>query len=83
MPRCGEGARAIAFADAAEFGNQHPAYAADIMGESRKAIAALRSDRRHRERYATFVDAMVYGERATFDEALGTILTLAVTTWPE
>jgi hypothetical protein len=34
----------IATADAAEFGNQHPAYAADIQGETRKTILALQTD---------------------------------------
>ena len=37
-------ARDIAAADAQEFRNQYPAYAADIAGETRKALDALRTD---------------------------------------
>ena len=56
-------AREIAIADAEEFGNQHPAYAADIQGETRKTIHALQTDPAYRRRYDDFVAAMVYGER--------------------
>jgi predicted nucleotidyltransferase component of viral defense system len=66
-------ARDIAAADAEEFRNQYPAYAADITGETRKAIEALRTDPLHRERYAGFVADMVYGERPEFDDALKTV----------
>jgi nucleotidyltransferase AbiEii toxin of type IV toxin-antitoxin system len=68
-----EMARAIAENDAAEFANQYPAYAADIRGETRKALAALRTDPLHRARYERFMADMVYGERPEFDEALKTV----------
>jgi hypothetical protein len=68
-----EMARAIAENDAAEFANQYPAYAADIRGETRKALAALRTDPLHRTRYERFIADMVYGERPEFDEALKTV----------
>jgi hypothetical protein len=74
-------ARDIAAADAREFRNQYPAYEADIAGETRKALDALRADPLHRERYASFVAAMVYGERAEFDEAVRTVAELVDATW--
>jgi len=71
-------ARDIAADDAKEFRNQYPAYEADIAGETRKALAALRADPLHRRRYEDFVAAMVYGERPEFDEALATVDSLAL-----
>jgi predicted nucleotidyltransferase component of viral defense system len=73
-------ARAISEADAEEFRNQYPAYAADIAGETRKAIDALRTNPLYRARYASFVAAMVYGERTAFDAAMTTV-TAAVQPW--
>ena len=70
-------ARDIAKADAIEFRNQYPAYAADIAGETRKAIAALGANRIYRTRYENFVAYMVYGERPEFVEALETLESLA------
>ena len=70
-------ARDIAQGDAEEFRNQYPAYEADIAGETRKALDALRTDPLHRRRYEDFVAAMVYGERPEFDEALATVAALA------
>ena len=66
-------ARAIAAADAQEFANQYPAYAADIAGETRKALDALRTDPLHRERYIRFMADMVYGETPEFRVAMETI----------
>jgi predicted nucleotidyltransferase component of viral defense system len=73
-------ARDIAAADAAEFGNQYPAYAANIAGETRKALDALRTDPLYRARYEGFVTAMVYGERADFEVAMATV-TAAAQRW--
>ena len=70
-------ARAIAEADAQEFRNQYPAYAADIAGETRKAIAALQTDPDYRSRYGDFVSAMAYGEWPEFEIALSTVVALA------
>jgi hypothetical protein len=70
-------ARDIAAADAQEFRNQYPAYAADIAGETGKALEALNTDPVHRDRYNRFVAAMVYGERPEFDAALATVVELA------
>jgi len=70
-------ARDIARADAQEFRNQYPAYAADIAGETRKALAALQTDPAYRSRYDDFVIAMAYGERPEFDIALASVVALA------
>ena len=70
-------AREIAVTDADEYRNQYTAYHADIAGETRKALDALRADPIHRRRYADFLAAMVYGEKPQFDEALATVITLA------
>lgn len=74
-------ARRIAETDAQEFASQYPAYAADIAGETHKALNALRTDPLHRERYASFVADMVYGERAEFGEAMATVVALAEEAW--
>ena len=73
--------RAIAQADAAEFANQYPAYAADIAGETRTALTALRSDPVHRDRYIRFMADMVYGERPDFGVAMDTVAGLAERVW--
>src|SRR5208337_3546937 len=44
-------ARDIAAADAKEFRNQYPPYAANSVGETHKALAALHTDPAYRERY--------------------------------
>lgn len=70
-------ARDIADNDALQFANQHPAYAADVPGETRKALDAFRSDPLHRQRYEAFLNEMVYGERPGYDQALATVAALA------
>lgn len=70
-------AKEIAAADAVEFRNQYPAYDVDIAGETRKALNALRTASVYRMRYDGFVAAMVYGESAAFDDAMGTVTMLA------
>lgn len=74
-------ARDIAAADAREFRNQYPAYAADIAGETRKALDALHTDPAYRSRYGDFVIAMAYGERPEFEKALGTVDGLTSLIW--
>lgn len=69
-------ARVIAASDAAEFHNQFPAYTADIAGQTRNALDALRTDALHAERYARFAADMVYGPRADFADALATVTTM-------
>jgi Nucleotidyl transferase AbiEii toxin, Type IV TA system len=70
-------ARDIATCDAREFRNQYPAYAADIAGETQKALDALRTDPAYRSRYRDFVVAMAYGERPEFNVALAAVVALA------
>ncbi len=74
-------ARAIAETDAQEFASQYPAYAADIAGETRKALDALGANPLHRQRYVRFLADMVYGERPEFDDALATVIGLADAGW--
>ena len=73
--------RDIAAADALEFRNQYPAYAADQAGETRKALDALRADPLHRRRYTRFMADMVYGEPPEFDEAFATAAGLDGVAW--
>jgi hypothetical protein len=69
-------ARDIAAADAQEFRNQFPAYAADIAGETGRALDALQTDTTYRRRFEDFVAAMVYGEKAEFSEAFASVTEL-------
>lgn len=74
--------RDIAVMDAEQFGHQHPAYRADIAGETRKALVHLSTDPGIRDRYDNFVAAMVYGEVPPFDEAIKTLQALVEEAWP-
>lgn len=74
-------ARDIAAADADEFRNQYPAYHADIAGETRKALAALRTEPIYRTRYAGFLATMVYGDRWPFDGGMKTVAELVDDVW--
>ena len=75
-------ARVIAEADARQFARQYPAYAADIAGETRKALDVLHRDPLHRDRYTRFLADMVYGERPDFDQAFEAVVELAASAWP-
>jgi predicted nucleotidyltransferase component of viral defense system len=75
-------AAAIAAADAVEFGNQYPAYSADIAGETHKALRALQADAKHRDRYDEFMAAMVFGEKPKFEAAVANLVDLANMVWP-
>lgn len=75
--------RDIAAQDAEEFAAQHPAYRDDIAGETWKALAFLRDDPSVRDRHERFVEAMVYGERSSFNEAMATVMQLAEQSWPK
>ena len=52
-------------------------YTADIAGETRKALDALRTDPAHWRRDHDFAAGMVYGEKLDFEAALGTVVVLA------
>lgn len=70
-------AREIAVADADVFRNQYQAYAADIAGETWKALDALGSAPDYRAYYDRFVADMAYGERPAFATAMRTVKDLA------
>lgn len=70
-------ARAIMPHDAEIFGNQFPAYRADPMAETRRAVEALASDPRYAQRYAEFNRDMVYGDQPAYADAFATISVLA------
>jgi hypothetical protein len=63
-------------------GNRHPAYRADIVGETRKALAAWTQDPAAKSLYDNFVAAMVYGEPVAFSAAIGTLTGLVELAWP-
>jgi hypothetical protein len=76
-------AQDIAMSDGEEFANQYPAYLTDIAGETRKGLATLQTNPVIRQRYDTFAEVMVYGERFAFDKAMRTIVALVNGAWPD
>jgi hypothetical protein len=70
-------ARAIMPHDAEVFGNQFPAYRADPIRETLRAVEALERDKRYAQRYAEFQRDVVYGELPAYADALSTIGALA------
>ena len=63
-------ARMIMLSDAAEFANQFPAYRENPMHETRRALAALKSEERFARQYTEFLDLMVYGDKPSYTDAL-------------
>lgn len=57
-------------ADARQFRNQHPEFAANPRKEMARALAGLKTGPRYRADYANFLDQLVYGEAVNFDAAL-------------
>jgi hypothetical protein len=47
------------------------------MAETHRAVAGLANDPRYAEQFTIFRRDMIYGERPSFDEALGTVKELA------
>jgi hypothetical protein len=70
-------ARTIMAHDAEVFGNQFPAFRKAPLAETFRAVEALSADVRYAQRYAEFVRDMVYGDQATYGNALGTVAVLA------
>ncbi len=66
-------AREIMPHDAAVFGNQFPAYRANPMAETLRAIQMLASDPGYAQRYTDFCRRMVYGETAAYAACMGTL----------
>jgi predicted nucleotidyltransferase component of viral defense system len=60
-------------ADAETRGQGFPAYQADPLGETLKAIEGIAASPDYAATYATFGRDMVYGERADFQTAVGTL----------
>jgi hypothetical protein len=67
----------IMLADVKAYGHQFPAYRANPIGETLRAVKTLATDSTFAERYEAFQRDMVYGERADFAVAVDTILALA------
>jgi predicted nucleotidyltransferase component of viral defense system len=70
-------AREIMVADAATRGRNFPAYQANPIAETLKAIVGIAADRQFATTYANFCRDMVYGEAPDFDTAVATLKTLA------
>jgi hypothetical protein len=64
----------IAAAGTEEFGNQNPAYAADITGETHTAITTSQTDPIYKGCHNDFVSAIVYRDQHKLDVALATII---------
>lgn len=70
-------AREIMIDDARTYGRDFPAYQADPLAETLKAIDGIAIDRAFAENYASFCRNMVYGEAPEFATAMGTLKYLA------
>lgn len=69
-------AKEIMRQDAEEFRHQFPAYLDNPVQETRRALAALKNEKLHAQRYAEFVQLMVYGERPSYLDAIQTVSSL-------
>ena len=67
----------IMLADADAYGNQFPAYRANPMAETLRAIDGLLNDPTYMQRYDEFLRNMVYGNRADYAACLVTLKELA------
>jgi Nucleotidyl transferase AbiEii toxin, Type IV TA system len=70
-------AREIMIAEAASRARDFPAYQADPLGETLKAIDGIAESADYASDYETFRRDMVYGEGADFQTAVATLRTLA------
>jgi Nucleotidyl transferase AbiEii toxin, Type IV TA system len=70
-------AREIMPADAAMRGQHFPAYQADPLAETLKALEGIAASADYAADYATFRRDMVYGDGADFDTAVATLKALA------
>ncbi|HZZ30533.1 MAG TPA: nucleotidyl transferase AbiEii/AbiGii toxin family protein [Phenylobacterium sp.] len=59
--------------DAATRGGDFPAYQADPLGETLRAVEATCGDRAFAADYSILMDAMVYGEKPAFDDAMAVV----------
>lgn len=58
--------------DAAQFANQHPAFAANPLAELTRALAAIKADAALPQHYRRFLDDLVFGTPVDFNTALVT-----------
>jgi predicted nucleotidyltransferase component of viral defense system len=70
-------AREIMLDDAKVYGRDFPAYEADPLAETLKAIDGIAVDDAFAKNYATFCRDMVYGDAPDFETAFGTLKNLA------
>jgi predicted nucleotidyltransferase component of viral defense system len=63
--------------DAATRGDDFPAYHADPPRETLRAVKAMAGDHTFAARYSILMDAMVYGEKPSFDNAMDVVWGLA------
>jgi Nucleotidyl transferase AbiEii toxin, Type IV TA system len=70
-------AREIMPLDADEFRSQFPAYRKNPTAETRRALFALKTDSHYAERYAQFLQLMVYGDKPRYEDALATVASMA------
>jgi predicted nucleotidyltransferase component of viral defense system len=63
--------------DAATRGGNFPAYQADPLGETLRAVEAMAGDRAFAADYSILMDAMVYGDKPVFDDAMAVVRGLA------
>jgi predicted nucleotidyltransferase component of viral defense system len=70
-------AREIMIDDARTYGRDFPAYQANPLAETLKAIDGIATDKTFAENYASFCRGMVYGEAPEFTTAMGTLKNLA------
>jgi len=70
-------AREIMPHDAEVFGNQFPAYRANPMAETLRAVQVLETDPGYARRYAEFCRDLVYGGGPNFEDAVGIIMAIA------
>jgi predicted nucleotidyltransferase component of viral defense system len=70
-------AREVMQDDAKTRGREFPAYAADPLAETLKAIDGIVADAEFAKNYTTFQRDMVYGDAADFATAMGTLKVLA------
>jgi hypothetical protein len=70
-------AREVMLADAEAYGNQFPAYRADPMRETLRAVGGLAADPDYARRYAEFERLMVYGDVVEYSACISTITGLS------
>ena len=63
--------------DAATRGGDFPAYQADPLAETLRAVETMAVDRAFAANYSILMDAMVYGEKPAFDDAMAVVRGLA------